>query len=63
VARLRTEANVNENVAALESVQIDLNAPAPLPTDGTPADQLEVPEGARGAQGAQGDDAAEEAGE
>lgn len=45
VARLRTEANVNENVQALESVQVDLNAPAPLPTDGTPADQLEVPEG------------------
>lgn len=51
VARLRTEANVNENVAALESVQIDLNAPAPLPTDGTPADQLEVPEGAQGDEG------------
>ncbi|MEZ4248420.1 MAG: peptidylprolyl isomerase [Polyangiales bacterium] len=51
VQRLRREANVNENVAALESVQIDLNAPAPLPTDNTPADALEPPD-AEGEAGA-----------
>lgn len=43
VARLRREAQVNENVDVLESVRVDLSTPAPLPTDRTPADALEVP--------------------